>query len=109
MVVSHEAGWRLHYDPNIALAMGQTTPEMAKAGEAALWGMYDNIKAPTLLLRGADSDILTPTTAQAMTQRGPRAKRIELPGVGHAPTLTHAEQIQPVEAFLIRHMTVHAA
>jgi Predicted hydrolases or acyltransferases (alpha/beta hydrolase superfamily) len=109
MVVPHEAGWRLHYDPQIAAAMAQTTPESAKAGEAALWHMYDSITAPTLLLRGADSDILTPATAQAMTQRGPRAKRIEWPGVGHAPTLMHADQIQPVEAFLIQHMTAHAA
>jgi pimeloyl-ACP methyl ester carboxylesterase len=63
------------------------TPEAAQHGEALLWQLYDHITAPTLLLRGAESDLLTPEVAQAMQLRGPRAQRLDLPGVGHAPTL----------------------
>ena len=33
--------------------------------------------------------------------RGPRAKLVEIPGVGHAPTLIHAEQIAVVKEFLL--------
>jgi len=90
-----------HYDPNIALPFRAITPEAARAGEAVLWGMYDAIACPTLLLRGADSDLLNRATAQAMTQRGPRTLLREFAGVGHAPMLTSPEQIAAVREFLL--------
>lgn len=90
-----------HYDPAIALPLRALTPEIARAGEAALWQAYDRVSAPTLLLRGADSDLLSPATAQAMTARGPRARLVELPGVGHAPTLVAPGQRQLVREFLL--------
>jgi pimeloyl-ACP methyl ester carboxylesterase len=92
--------WRLHYDPAIALPFSAVTPELVAAGEAALWAAYDQLSCPTLLIRGAESDLLSAETARAMTQRGPSARLVELPGVGHAPTLVHAEQIAIVRDFL---------
>jgi pimeloyl-ACP methyl ester carboxylesterase len=56
---------------------------------------------PTLLLRGAESDLLSPATAQAMTQRGPRARLHEFAGVGHAPTLVAPDQVAVVRDFLL--------
>jgi pimeloyl-ACP methyl ester carboxylesterase len=53
------------------------------------------------VIRGAQSDLLSRETAQAMTQRGPQAKLVELPGIGHAPTLMHADQIAIVRQFLV--------
>jgi hypothetical protein len=47
------------------------------------------------------SDVLSPQTAQAMTQRGPRATCIEFEAVGHAPTLVSATQIEPVLDWLL--------
>jgi pimeloyl-ACP methyl ester carboxylesterase len=94
-------GFVPHYDPQIALPFRAITPEAARAGEAVLWGMYDAIACPTLLLRGADSDLLTRATAQAMTQRGPRAQLREFDGVGHAPMLTSPDQIAAVREFLL--------
>ncbi|SHM87193.1 alpha/beta fold hydrolase [Rhizobacter sp. OV335] len=94
-------GFVPHYDPQIALPFRAITPEAARAGEAVLWGMYDAIACPTLLLRGADSDLLTRATAQAMTQRGPRALLREFDGVGHAPMLTSPDQIAAVREFLL--------
>ncbi|PTT86743.1 alpha/beta hydrolase, partial [Pelomonas sp. HMWF004] len=94
------AEWRLHYDPAIAGAFAAVTPELAAAGEAALWAAYDALRCPTLVIRGAESDLLSAETAHAMTQRGPRARLVELPGVGHAPTLVHADQIALVKDFL---------
>ncbi len=93
-------GVRLHYDPRIAEPFAALTPALAAAGEAALWQAYDALRCPTLLLRGAESDLLSRATAQAMTQRGPRALLHELPGVGHAPTLVAADQIALVQHFL---------
>ena len=92
--------WRLHYDPAIALALRTMTPAAAAAGEAALWAAYDAIRCPTLVLRGATSDVLSTATAAAMQERGPHAQVHELAGVGHAPTLVSADQIAVVREFL---------
>jgi pimeloyl-ACP methyl ester carboxylesterase len=37
-----------------------------------------------------------------MAQRGPKAKIVEVRGVGHAPTLLHADQIALVRDFLLQ-------
>ena len=91
----------LHYDPAIAVPFRTVTAESVAQGEAMLWALYDNIKAATLLVRGAESDLLTMATAQAMTQRGPRARLIEFAGVGHAPTFVVDAQVQAVLSFLL--------
>ena len=96
-----QGGWTLHYDPALAEPVHALTPEAAQHGEALLWQLYDQITAPTLLLRGAESDLLTPEVAQAMQQRGPRAQRLDLPGVGHAPTLVAEDQLAAVASFLL--------
>jgi pimeloyl-ACP methyl ester carboxylesterase len=93
-------GFKLHYDPAIALPVRAVTPEIAAAGEAVLWQLYDRIQAPTLLLRGAESDLLSAATAQAMAERGPRARVQTLAGVGHAPMLVQADQRALVREFL---------
>ncbi len=92
---------RLHYDPAIALPFKQVTEEASKQGSVMLWQLYDGIKAQTLLLRGADSDLLNTDTAYAMTQRGPRASLVEFAGVGHAPTLVAETQVKTVVDFLL--------
>lgn len=96
-----QGGFIPHYDPAIAVPFKALTPEMAAAGEAALWAAYDRLRLPTLLLRGAESDLLSVHTAQQMTQRGPRARLCEFPGVGHAPTLVPPDQRQAVKDFLL--------
>jgi len=95
-------GFIPHYDPAIALAFRLVTREVATAGEAALWASYDHIHCPTLLLRGAVSDLLTAETAASMTQRGPKAELVEFEGVGHAPTLVQHDQVEVVRQFLLR-------
>ncbi len=94
-------GFRPHYDPAIAAPFRAVTPELASAGEAMLWQAYDALKCPTLLLRGAESDLLSRATADAMAQRGPRARVHEIEGVGHAPMLVKADQIAVVRDFLL--------
>ena len=92
--------FELHYDPAIAVPVRSLTPEAAAQGEAALWQLYDGIKAETLLIRGAVSDLLTPQTALAMTQRGPKAWLVEIEGIGHAPTLIANNQVDTLANFL---------
>ena len=91
----------LHYDPAIALPFGSTTEQQAKEGEALLWQAYEAITAQTLLLRGAQSDLLSIATAQQMTQRGPKAQLVEFAGVGHAPTLIAPDQVDAVANFVL--------
>lgn len=93
-------GVTLHYDPAIAVPFRAITPEIAAAGQAMLWQRYDALRVPTLLIRGAESDLLTHETALAMTQRGPRAVLREIEGVGHAPTLVAPDQVALVREFL---------
>ncbi len=94
-------GWRVHYDPAIAAGFAALTPELAAAGEAMLWAAWDGLRCPTLLIRGAQSDLLSAQTARLMSERGPRARVVELAGVGHAPTLVHDDQIALVRDFLL--------
>lgn len=94
-------GFVLHYDPAIAEPIRALTPAMGAAGEAVLWHSYDQIQAPTLLLRGESSDVLKPETAAAMANRGPRARVQVFPGIGHAPTLVAADQRAVVREFLL--------
>jgi pimeloyl-ACP methyl ester carboxylesterase len=96
-----QGGVVLHYDPAIAVPFRAITQESAVQAQAAVWALYDNIKAPTLLLRGAQSDVLSPETALAMTQRGPQARLVEFEGVGHAPTLIADDQVDAVTRFLL--------
>ena len=96
-----QGGLALHYDPGIAVPFRTLTQESAAAGEATLWQLYDHITARTLLLRGAQSDLLLRATAEAMTLRGPRARLVEIDGVGHAPTLVAEDQVAAVAQFLL--------
>jgi pimeloyl-ACP methyl ester carboxylesterase len=93
--------WVRHYDMGLAQPFTTATPATAKADQAALWAAYDAITCPTLLVRGADSDLLSHATALEMTGRGPRAQLVEIPNVGHAPTFMHDDQIAIARTFLI--------
>ncbi len=98
---NEQGQWVRHYDLALALPFKQTTPEAASVAEQMLWAAYDAIRCPTLLVRGAQSDLLLPEVAQEMTRRGPKAKLVELPDVGHAPTFMHAPQIEVARQFLL--------
>jgi len=100
-MADNPGSYTLHYDPAIAAPFKAVTQESTVQGEAQLWQLYDNIKAQTLLVRGALSDLLSPATAQAMTQRGPQTKLVEFAGVGHAPTFVVDDQVQTLVSFLL--------
>ncbi len=88
---------RVHYDPKLAEPFRATMPEK----DMEMWPLWDAIRCPTLVLRGAQSDLLTRETCEKMAGRGPKAKVVELAGIGHAPTLMHEDQIKIVRDFLL--------
>jgi pimeloyl-ACP methyl ester carboxylesterase len=91
-----DGSFRMHYDPSLALPLGAEHPTR----DVELWNIYDQIRCPTMVLRGERSDLLSRDTTDKMAERGPRAKVVEIVGVGHAPTLIHEDQIALVRAFL---------
>jgi len=98
---NHDGQWIFHYDPGLAIPFKALTPENAERNAAVLAATYHAITCKTLLVRGAESDLLTRDVAQAMTQEGPKAALIEIPGIGHAPTFTHADQIAIAKDFFV--------
>jgi len=91
-----DGSFRMHYDPSLALSLNA----QAQTEDIELWGVYDKVRCPTMVLRGERSDLITRETTSKMSERGPRAKIVEIAGVGHAPTLIHEDQIQLVRTFL---------
>ena len=88
--------YTMGYDPGIAEIFINT-----ELKDIDLWPVWDAIRCPTLILRGAYSDVLTHADAIAMTERGPRVRLIELPGMGHAPALMSDDQIAIVRDWLL--------
>lgn len=86
--------YTLHYDPRM------TEHFIHHAGEFDQWRAYDRVACPVLLLRGVETDVLPAETAREMARRGPKAKLVEFPGIGHAPALNVPEQMDLIEKFL---------
>ena len=82
-----------HYDPAMVMQFVHHPRDYDQ------WGAWDSLDIPVLVLRGADSDLLEPAVAQAMTERGPRATLVTVPGCGHAPALNTAQHFAWVEDF----------
>lgn len=89
--------WRLDYDPGIGKAL-------LEAGPAPdLWGPFAALRPiPTLIVRGAISDLLTPPIIDKMRQAHPDFAYAEIGGVGHAPTLTEPDALAAIMPFLAR-------
>ncbi len=101
-----DGAYVLAYDPGILSAMRRSNNIGIEFGKdflmgIDLWPAWDSVKCPTLVLRGAESDLLPESTARRMQERGPRAKVVEFPGIGHAPWLMSADQIKVVRDFLL--------
>jgi len=102
------SGYRLRYDPAIgdALRGVQPDPEFPLGPNFLagidLWSTWAEIRCPTLVLRGAESDVLSRETLAQMQALRPGVEVLELPGIGHAPALMSYDQISAVREFLLR-------
>jgi pimeloyl-ACP methyl ester carboxylesterase len=93
-VSQNDSELRLCYDPSIALAFN------APLQDVTLWPLWQALRCPTLILRGAQSDLLLAETLQQMLATRPGTRSVEFAGVGHAPALMAQDQIDAVSAFL---------
>ncbi len=87
-------GFRLHYDPALVVPILAGKPEALD-----LLPLWDAVDLPTLVLRGAESDLLLAETAAEMATR-PGVEVVTWPGIGHAPALMDSAQIETVARFL---------
>ena len=87
-----------HYDPHITQQFFREVPEYP------MWAEYDTLHIPVMVMRGANSDLISTETIQAMQTRGPGAKGLlraeEIADCGHAPALNVPSQWQLVMDFL---------
>lgn len=85
------------YDP----AIGKTIP-VTSAPIPVLWPQFMALKhAPVLVVRGANSDILSEATEAEMQRRHPECAAIKVPDQGHAPLLKDTATIESIAAFLL--------
>jgi pimeloyl-ACP methyl ester carboxylesterase len=90
---------RLDYDPAIAVQMQN---DRYKSSNFVAWLMFRKLarRRPTLLVRGALSDILSSDIAERMRKAAPAMDYVEVPNVGHAPMLSEPAAASAIEAFL---------
>ena len=98
---------QLRYDPAIGEGLhGHIDPEFPIGPDLLrgidLWNIWSKLECPTLVLRGAQSEVLLPATLAEMRARKPDLEVAEFEGVGHAPALMSTEQIRVVKQFLLR-------
>jgi len=93
-----DGGYEMNYDRAIAQPYQKAYLD---GKDIDLWPLYDPIRCPTLVVRGAQSDILLAATAAEMTTRGPKATLVEVPKVGHAPMFLEEGQVRIVQDFLL--------
>ncbi len=85
-------GYTWKMDPAVRSDPRRPDPERS-------WTLARGIPGPVLLLRGAESDLLSPEIAQRMVQEMQDCRMVEVPGVGHAPTLLEPEAFTAVKEF----------
>ena len=100
-----DGAYRLRYDPAISRGLPvHLDPELPIGPQFMrgidLWAIWDAVRCPVLVLRGAESEVLPRTTVEEMQRRKPNVKAVEFDGVGHAPALATREQIEVVREFV---------
>uniref|UniRef100_UPI0040478B81 alpha/beta fold hydrolase n=1 Tax=Polynucleobacter sp. TaxID=2029855 RepID=UPI0040478B81 len=91
--------WVVHYDPDIVKPFAAVNKMISMMGEMMTWKAYDAINAEMLIVRGSESDLISANTVSEMCRRNPKAKSIEILGVGHAPAFITPEQVSLAREF----------
>lgn len=101
-VMALGSGGRITYDYDMKIAEPFAVPEGASP-PLDLWPLFDALGGrPLLVLRGANSDILSADVAARMAARDPAMELLTIARTGHAPTLDEAESVAAIERLLAR-------
>ncbi len=89
---------KVRYDPKLALLLKGIS---ATHVLPPLWKEFDALaQVPAMLIRGANSDILSAETVEAMRMRRPDMTILEVPDQGHPPLLAEREVISEICTFI---------
>ena len=92
-------GPELDYDPAISVPLSRPPSKLAPWIAGLLFRRLAR-KRPTLLLRGALSDVISSEIADRMQLQAPGMKRVDVPNVGHAPMLSEPVAVDAIDKFL---------
>ena len=92
-------GPELDYDPAISVPLSKPPSKLAPWIAGLLFRRLAR-KRPTLLLRGALSDVISSEIADRMQLQAPGMKRVDVPNVGHAPMLSEPVAVDAIDKFL---------
>jgi pimeloyl-ACP methyl ester carboxylesterase len=88
---------RFDYDMSIALPFSVAGP----TPQVDMWPLFVALaQKPLLVIRGANSDLLSAAAAEKMASAAPNVRFAVVPGVGHAPDLGEPEAVAAIDAFL---------
>src|SRR5262249_33368737 len=86
------------YDPKLATILEAIGPAQPLP---SLWKEFDALgRVPVMVIRGANSDILSAATVEAMRKRPHALEVVEVPDEGHAPRLAGSLTIGRIAAFI---------
>lgn len=95
--VATPEGLKINYDP----ALREAFLAAFEGPAPDLWPLFDALAGkPVALIRGANSDLLSPETAAEMRRRRPDLIFAEVPGRAHIPFLDEPESLAALRAFL---------
>ena len=89
----------MDYDPALGRTLDAIGPETPMPD---LWAGFDALACPTLVVRGALSDLLSPATVAAMVARRPGVEALLVADEGHAPLFDDPASLDGLTAFLDR-------
>ncbi len=92
-----DSRWTWRYDK----ALRAPDRPLPRPDPEAAWALLPQITCPTLLVRGAESDILSRETAERMVREIPNCRLVEVPDAGHSVPLDNpAGFIAAIDGFL---------
>jgi pimeloyl-ACP methyl ester carboxylesterase len=106
--IAANRAWRLRngeIEPTYDIQLAQTLADFdVERPLPSLWNEFDSLaRLPMLVIRGANSDILSKTTLDAMAARHPGMQSIEVPDQGHVPLLEGEDLLRRIAAFVTTH------